>query len=391
MRDSPRKGLLSALTCVLFVAIPAPAPIARAEPTRTELIQQLKAKSAADRRAAVVALGKLGGPSAVAPLVDCLEDKDRSVARAAAESLGKIGLPALRPLTERLHHTSAEVRRAAVQALGQLRDKQAIQPLIASLEDREGLVRGEAAGALGVLGDPEAIEPLVVCLRDEVVAVRIASASALGKLGDKRAVGGLIACLRDSEPAPRAAAVEALGRLGDPAAVGSLIPCLRDEEFAVRRAAVDALGKLGDKKAVRHLVDALPEWPLNQAIIAALKSLAWVPSTETERLYASIGGRDKEAVMMDWERNRRLLVEDARSGDRKKVENAIDTLISMGRHDVVPDLIKILDACEDPAVCEVFLSCGHPALASAGRRWATQRGYELAPGGSSSGPTWGAW
>ena len=407
---------------ILLVGILAVAATSRAEPTPDELIQQLKAKSPADRRTAAVALGKLGDHRAVGPLIACLQDKDRNVSRAAASSLAKIGKPALQPLIASLNDTDTEVRRMVVQALGQLGDKQAVRPLVACLRDTEGPVRSDVANVLGTLGDPQAAEPLIdclrderaavrgaaagalgklgekgsvealtVCLKDEEVTVRRAAADALGKLGDKQAVNGLVECLRDEETAVRSTAADALGKLGDRRAVESLVPCLKDEELAVRRAAIQALGQLGDKRAVPHLVAALPDWSLNSAMIAALKQLRWEPATERERLYSSIGGRDKEAVMMDWERNKRLLIEDARSSDPKRVENAIHTIISMARHDMVPELVKILDTREDPSLCEVYLSCGHPVLCNAGRRWATKRGYSVVPGGTSSGPTWGAW
>jgi HEAT repeat protein len=462
MRNELRTGPSSVITFaatpaarwpILLIGILAVAAPLCAEPTPDQLIQQLKAKSPADRRTAAVALGKLGDPRAVAPLIPCLQDKDRSVARAAAESLVKIGQPALRPLIACLNDTSAEVRRTAVQALGQLRDKQAVGPLVACLRDTEGSVCSEAANVLGTLGDQQATDPLIDCLRDERANVRSAAAGALGKLGDKRAVDGLVACLKDEQstvrgtavdalgklgdqgavepllpslkdevPAVRRAvvdalgklgdkravdglveclkdeeasvrrtAVEALGKLGDQGAAEAILPCLKDEELAVRRSAVDTLGKLGDKTAVPHLVAALPDWSLGSAIINALKQLRWEPGTERERLYSSIGARDKEALVMDWERNKRLLIEDAESGDARKVENAIYTMISMGRHDLVAELVKILDTSEDPSLCEVYLSCGHPALCNAGKQWATKRGYSVVPGGSSSGPTWGAW
>jgi hypothetical protein len=142
---------------------------------------------------------------------------------------------------------------------------------------------------------------------------------------------------------------------------------------------------------VPHLVAALPDWPVNPAMIAALKLLHWEPATERERLYSLIGARDKEGLALDWEPSKRLLLEDAKSRDPKKVENAINTVIALARHEMVPDLVQILDTCEDASICEFYLNCGHPVLVNAGRRWATQRGYSVVPDASGSGPRWGAW
>ena len=303
----------------------------------------------------------------------------------------KIGQPAVEPLIACLKDENTDVRRMAVQALGQLGDKRAVGPLVACLRDKEGFVRGEAASVLGKLGDQQAAEPLIDCLRDERANVRSTAADALGKLADKRAVKALAVCLKDEEATVRRAAAGALGKLADKRAVESLVACLKDEEAAVRSAAAAALGNVADKAAVPHLAAALPDWPVNSALIAALKQLQWEPVTQRERLYSRIGTRDKEGVALDWDLSKRLLLEDARSSDAKKVENAINTIIALGKHEMVPDLVKILEACEDTSICEIYLNCGHPLLANAGRRWATQRGYSVAPGTGGSGPSWGAW
>jgi hypothetical protein len=108
-------------------------------------------------------------------------------------------------------------------------------------------------------------------------------------------------------------------------------------------------------------------------------------------LYARIGARDKDAMTLDWEVSKRLLLEDAASRNVKKVENAIYTLISLGRPDMIPDLVKILDACDDPSLCETYLNCGHPTLINAGRRWAIKHEYSVTPGPGGTGPSWGAW
>ena len=65
-----------------------------------------------------------------------------------------------------------------------------------------------------------------------------------------------------------------------------------------------------------HLVATLPDWPVNTALIAALKQLHWEPVTEREQLYLRIGARDKEGVTLNWELSKRLLLEDAGSHSR---------------------------------------------------------------------------
>ncbi|RMF83541.1 MAG: NACHT domain-containing protein, partial [Nitrospirae bacterium] len=90
----------------------------------------------------------------------------------------------------------SDVRRAA-EALGKLGDPRAVEPLLQALGDESRGVRRAAAEALGKLGDPRAVEPLLQALGDRYSDVRLAAAEALGKLGDPRAVEPLLQALRD--------------------------------------------------------------------------------------------------------------------------------------------------------------------------------------------------
>jgi hypothetical protein len=84
------------------------------------------------------------------------------------------------------------VRRKAAQALGQLRDAQAIGPLTERLADRDEGVRIYAVSALGEIGDTRAVEPLKGRLKDSESRVRESAKSALDQLGYASAVPQLI-------------------------------------------------------------------------------------------------------------------------------------------------------------------------------------------------------
>jgi HEAT repeat protein len=86
----------------------------------------------------------------------------------------------------------AGVRSNAARALGEIGDPLAVEPLVAALKDKDGSVRSEAVHALETLGDPRAIEPLVAALKDNEHYVRLSAAKALAKSGDVRAVRPLV-------------------------------------------------------------------------------------------------------------------------------------------------------------------------------------------------------
>jgi HEAT repeat protein len=263
------------------------------------------------RKAAAEALVKIGAP-AVEPLIAALKDEVERVRKAAAETLVKIGAPAVEPLIAAWRDSSNwHVRQAAVGALGQIGDARAVKPLIGALKNRDEYMRKAAAWALGQIGDPRAVEPLIAALKDEVEWVRKAAAWALVKIGAP-AVEPLIAALKDGDKGVRRAAAEVLDELkwqpgcdeagayywttkrqwnecvkiGAPA-VEPLSAALKDWDADVRRAAAWALGQIGDARAVEPLSVALRDADKNvrEAAVGALDKLKWQPGNDEAGAY----------------------------------------------------------------------------------------------------------
>jgi HEAT repeat protein len=268
-------------------------------------------KDATIREAAASALGEIGEPRAVEPLIVVLNDRDwekreenRPVRCAAALALGRIGDPrAVGPLAEALSDYESAVRGPARDALIEIGDPSAVEPVIAVmhtlvnldnaitvlcalgkpaveplttfLDDEETNVRHAVAYVLGEIGDPHAVGSLIQTLKDEKEHVRTRAAKSLGKIGDARAVDPLILALQDEWRDLRHAAAEALGIIGDPRAVDSLIRTLQQNKDAkVCAGAARSLGKLGDARAAKPLIAALPThtWhkDFRKAVIEAL-------------------------------------------------------------------------------------------------------------------------
>lgn len=154
------------------------------------------------------------------------------------------------PLTEMLKDSDYDVRYAATEALGIVRDPRAVRPLIAALKHENPDVREAAAEALGRSADDWALEPLMAVLNDSRFSVQMAAARALGALGE-RAVPTLTRALRaDPEWNVRYVAAIALGLVASEHAVRPLIDALEDDDSRVRWSAADALNKIGTEEAL---------------------------------------------------------------------------------------------------------------------------------------------
>ena len=90
-------------------------------------------------------------------------------------------------LAELLTSSSSHVREAAAEALASLSEPSAVAPLIVALGDRDPWVRRAAARSLGTKRRSDVLEPLRVALSDEDVMVREAAAAALRQLGEPAA------------------------------------------------------------------------------------------------------------------------------------------------------------------------------------------------------------
>jgi HEAT repeat protein len=136
-----------------------------------------------------------------------------------------------------------------VKALGAAEDPRAVGSLSRLLRtDRSAEVRAAAVVALGRIGDPSASPAVKGALGDP--ENRWWAIRGLGLLRDRSSVQWFIGYLSSSYPLTREFVADALGDIGDRAAVPTLIDALEDPKASVRQAAAVALAKIGDPQAL---------------------------------------------------------------------------------------------------------------------------------------------
>lgn len=107
---------------------------------------------------ATMALGDLGDPGAIAHLVRMLVYHDDLAPGAAANALGKIGLPARDAVIDLLSHEEARIRGTALRILGGIRDPTTVERVRAVLEDVDEDVAVAAVEALAEIDSVDARE-----------------------------------------------------------------------------------------------------------------------------------------------------------------------------------------------------------------------------------------
>lgn len=158
------------------------------------IVQVLQNPDLKRRYIAAWALGEINDPRALDALIAALEDPDTEVRKYATRSLIKFNKAAVDPLVRALGSLPHRAQGAAILALGDIGDPRALEPL---LTQAQGGNRAEVFLALGKLKDSRAERALVQGLKDPRWQVRMNAAMALGPLGGDRAAEAQRLALED--------------------------------------------------------------------------------------------------------------------------------------------------------------------------------------------------
>jgi HEAT repeat protein len=104
------------------------------------------------RACGLYALGTRSEPEAIPLLIAALAEPSAFMGRTAADSLERIGKPAVPSLIEALKNRNAQVRGLAARALAHIKDTSAIPALFAALEDDSAIVQHWADEGLDGMG-----------------------------------------------------------------------------------------------------------------------------------------------------------------------------------------------------------------------------------------------
>ncbi|PWI47967.1 hypothetical protein CEE45_09335 [Candidatus Heimdallarchaeota archaeon B3_Heim] len=175
------------------------------------------------RFGAVEALGEIANRDTIKPLIKYLrEDDDPDFRAMVAKQLGEMG------------EIAKEAGTALIEA-------------IANKDSSE--IRENAAHTLGVLSVDQAVIPLINALKieDDNYAKR-EICWALGEINNSSALPSLLANLSDKDKETRAKAVEALGKIEEAESIIPILKTTKDRDTGVQAKAIEALKKFSTKK-----------------------------------------------------------------------------------------------------------------------------------------------
>lgn len=266
------------------------------------LLRTIDDENAKVRLDAIYAFGVIArtplSPEQVERLKKALDHYDPAIRVGAARVIGRLRVPGTSPsLLKAVNDSQADVRYAAMRALGALKDDSAVAALsdqlafykkgegawsaldalarIASkgsipvfrerMADKDPFIRRAAIEGLARTADTESIDKLeTLANTDESLAVRLATVYALQRMGRQDA--GRIVDLMSAKV--MAQGQEYLVEIGTPV-TPALLPRLQDPDADVREAMAEVLGIVGDASAIPALEAALKD--RDPSVVAASK------------------------------------------------------------------------------------------------------------------------
>lgn len=262
----------------LFLAVGAAAALGRSRPTDEEakklqsriLEMGLKERDAGTRAMAALAAGYTEDVAWVKPLSRLIADPQIDVRHNAVEALGRMKeadavVPILGSVLRR--EKDVAIRLAALRALAHFPGEEAAKGLVRGLADDRYMVRALAATLLGRRGKDEAdaVKMLSRAANDPDYGVRENAVVALARIGTEEALPGIVADLSDPDRGVRIHAMRALTRFPQPAPI-------RDDGSAVDLV-VTILTKTDDpseqsaaRELLLHLRSPLSVPPLLEAL-----------------------------------------------------------------------------------------------------------------------------
>jgi HEAT repeat protein len=236
-----------------------------------------------------------------------LYDTNPRVRMEAVDALGDIGDRESAPLmTQMLSDPDPNVRREAIDSFADWGHKES-SPLIARLlNDPDASVRREAVIALGTLGSSEAGFSISQLLSDSSSSVREQAADVLGRIKARDGAAALIQALNDSNQRVRGEAIASLGEIGATEAIPYLRDLYQRDTGRDRIRLVTALRSLGDEQPFRQEVQRLSDEALSsndaRARVRAIETLSWFARDQAREIFTRALQDENERVRQQAER-----------------------------------------------------------------------------------------
>jgi HEAT repeat protein len=278
----------------------APVPLAAAARLRaatrlpaSEALAELRALEQEAQAPAPVRLAAfrtaldLDPANAASALVAALRSGDVSRRQVGAEAIATSDAPGLvAALTGSLASLDARTQPAVIAGLGRRRDAAAVPAVLAALQHADAEVRSAAIVALGFLpGSADVARALASAAASDNADESKLAKQSLTRLNGPGVSAAIVAAAEKSSPAQRAVFLEQIALRNQTEAIPLLLKTRQDPDVTVRTAAVAALGEIAPLSEQKALLDwavgAIAEAEQSRALRSLVNVILRDPATAT--------------------------------------------------------------------------------------------------------------
>ncbi|OMQ02379.1 hypothetical protein BW722_06190 [Lawsonia intracellularis] len=212
-------------------------------------------------KAALLFLGKQLSPALSSDILSYLYHPDVEVRKTALEACLALNDEQInKQVIELFFNEDPSLRMLAIYAMGKISPETYVNSLLLALKDSSGEVRRAAIESLGELSKitPELFESISSIVYDECKEVRLALINLVKKIGTQQSLSFIINMLEDSDSWVVIRAIEALiDYKTEEVAVLAIINRLENADVLVTMKIIEALGIIGGKLAFQALLNLI--------------------------------------------------------------------------------------------------------------------------------------
>ena len=232
------------------------------------LHQLILDENKAVREAAGDALLRRGNQEGAEQLVKNFANPRIEVRNHAMWLLVGMGEPALEYVIPALEYEDHDVRKFAADVIGEIGSEIGIGPLVETIGDVDANVSFSVVEALGKIGSDIALDNLEVAF-NKYPNIRPTIAEALGKLKNPNAIRVIKNALNDEDPLVVFAITEAFGKIGGRDEIVLLEQFIEESEGYIKSIAITSLVKLANKTNKELQIDLFSASYVDEFVTAA--------------------------------------------------------------------------------------------------------------------------
>ena len=242
-----------------------------------------------------------------------------------------------------LKDNNQQLRQMAAKAAIGLDSEDVVDPLIEALENPYEVesVRFMAAEALGGMENDKSVESLLKALKDENVAVRYSAAAALSGKNEDPVVLALIGAINDEDKYVRSSVAYALGATRHPKALTVLFECVSDESDVVSFSAAKAVACYNSDDVIKEVKERF-EFANHRSRLALIEVLGHIKNIESVKMLRELLQSDdseityKASMALMGQENLEIL--DELIDASKRLDNELMRLLKSGKNEFASEL-----------------------------------------------------